>query len=190
MEKDKHPVYGETTPAEGKHWMLYGDYRMRSLEFILEGLKHSREMLSNKDWHSIGLIDPSDIEFYFGIELLALQNYLIQTTNDLNKIFKVEGTVESHMYNEHSSKIHGYQYNKIQLIHACANYFKHKDGKLYDHILNVLIDFRLYTEQKHKDDEYYLLTEAYDLINPTYKMQSILDLLSEWRRDVICFLEE
>ena len=190
MEKYKHSVYGKTIPAEGKHWMLCGDDRMQSLKIILEGLEHSKETLSDKDLHSIGLIDPSDIEFYFGIELLALQNYLIQTTNDLNKIFKVKGKVESHMYNSHSSKIHGYQYNKIQLIHACANYFKHKDDKLYKHILVVLKDFGLYTEKKLKDEDNYLLTEAYNFINPTYKTHAVLDLLSEWRTNVINFLEE
>lgn len=190
MEKYKHPIYGEMMAVKGMDWRLCSDYRMQSLKIILEGLEHSKKTLSDKDLHSIGLIDPSDIEFYFGIELLALQNYLIQTTNDLNKVFKVKGKVENHMYNSHSSKIHGHQYNKIQLIHACANYFKHKYDRLYDHILEVLIDFGLYTKQKHQDDEYYLLTEAYDFINPTYKMQSNLDLLSEWRRDVINFLEE
>lgn len=172
-----------------KHYLLYTDYRMQSLEIVLEGLDHSSKTLSDKVLNSIGFLDPSDTEFYYGVRYLAIQNYLKYTTSDLCQVFNIK---DEKLYKFHSitDKMPGHEYNTIQLINSCADYFKHKDEKISNYTKMVLMDFELYDEEKQYDDEYYLLTQASDYLKFTYNTKDTLILLSEWRQKVIEILSE
>lgn len=172
----------------GDHRILT-DSRMQSLEIILQGLDYSAGILSDKELNSIGFVDPSDIEFYWGVKYLAIQNYLKYTTNDLCQVFDIKYG-KPYRFHYIIDKIPDHEYNMIQLINSCADYFKHKDEKISDHTKKVLADFNLYDEKKQNDDEYYLLTKSLVYLKPTYTIKEILNLLSKWRLKVIEKLNE
>ena len=97
-----------------KHYLLYTDYRMQSLEIVLEGLDHSSKTLSDKVLNSIGFLDPSDTEFYLAIRFMAIQNYIRYTIQDFKEIYQL-GNIKPHKYNYVMDKIPGHNFNMIQL---------------------------------------------------------------------------
>lgn len=167
-----------------KHYILDTNSRMQSLKIVLEGLEHSKKELSNKELWSMGYLDPSDVEFYYGLKYLAIQNYLKRTINDIKRVFENVDVDEYYFY-KLGTKIPNYNYNKIQLIRACANYFKHKEDTKRNNTKEVLDNFGLQIPSKEEIDECTLLTGAADFINPTANIEVIYDILKTWREIVI-----
>ncbi len=158
---------------------------MQSLVILLEGLQQSKKILSEHELIYTGFIDPSDIEFYYGIKSLAIQNYLKLVFNDLKKYcpaMKDKDHFKDHSLNN-NGKITGHTYNCFQLINSCADYFKHKDDKITGHTKKVLEEFDLL--KQNEEEDFYPLTEAYiKYINPSCRVEDLKIKLNEWEDDL------
>lgn len=103
------------------------DYREKSLDMVINGLKEAVDKLHDfskeTPWYD-ALFLLEDSEHIFGLAFVAFQNYINTSIKDLTE---QGGKEQQHRYYRHGEVLSTFNHTRIELIICLANYIKHKE---------------------------------------------------------------
>jgi len=161
------------------------DYRINNLMLIIESFENTRVKLRKQieasDWYSNEMY-VTELELLLGMIFISLQNYINGTIMDWFPRLK-----DQHLkYNIGKKE----EKNRIELIIALANYYKHKDssGNLYPNTMKALEYYNLSTD-KDADIVNSPILKGFELLSENWKIDNLVDIVKLWRKELWCFDE-
>lgn len=159
------------------HWRIH-DFRKDCLEYIIEGISESLELLKQRtknDPNYDGLFYFEDTEQVLGLAFVAFQSYINGSIYDLyhdlsqkEKYYKISHVIEKH------------NRTKIELVISISNYFKHKDDNaLHQATEKTLRAFNLIDDSNPIRSP---VVDSLEILTNKYELKEILEILFDWRK--------
>jgi len=164
--------------SELTHWRRV-DYRVASLNIIIQGLNNSIEVLKEHikeiHWYD-GDWFLEESEPIYGLAFIAFQNYIYGSVKDV-----VDQTNEKINFYQLEPNVEGYSKSKIELIIGLANYAKHKDdGIPHKGTKEILECFNLdYQDISYQDKS--AIFQGLTILNKDWNLFEIKELVTNWR---------
>lgn len=156
------------------------DYRAKSLELIIDGLKDGLETLEKQveeiEWYD-GIWFQEESEPIYGLAFIAFQNYINSSIKDFKGNFSQKQ--ESYKLKQRTSK---FTKSKIELIVALANYSKHKEeGIPHKGTREVLDSFNIAYEDIANLNNSPIFV-GLTILNKKWNLLEIKNIVTEWRK--------
>lgn len=162
--------------------LLKVDYRVESLNLIINGLENSIQTIIAKnkeiDWYD-GIWMREESEPIYGLAFIAFQNYINGSINDL--FDKPENKVQ---YYKIANKHKDFDRTQIELIIGLANYYKHKDSKFHNGTVEILKSFNLDVNNENVVDNSPIF-EGLDILNSKWNLFEIKKIVTDYREKLL-----
>jgi len=120
-----------------------------------------------------------ETEPIYGLALIAFQNYIYNTINDVKSSRFITDKKYHEIYKGD---------RQIELIIHLANYYKHRFDTDFErdknYTYNFLKDSGLYNEKIYKIDESPIF-KGLELLSPNWDLSEVLDIASNWRENYL-----
>lgn len=156
------------------------DFRRESLDQIIKGLDNALQVLQKRNeevgWYD-GLWYREDSEPIYGLALIAFQNYIVGSVNDLHGT-----TLNKINFYRLEPNLNDFEQSSIQLIVSLANYSKHKDeGELRNPTKSILESFNLNALGEIDNSPIF---DGLSLLDDNWNLFKVCNIVIDWRKKI------